>query len=92
MREKAVIDRIVDGRHVVLLVGEGEVERIVGLDSLPQGVREGMWLWVRFEGERLVEAEIDREETEKAAARIKEKLEALRRRGLKGMSPSSPET
>lgn len=85
MKDKAVVDRIVDGLHAVLLVGESEEERIVPLASLPEGVREGMWLEVRFDGETLVEAEIDHEETERVKKRIAAKLEALRRRGLKGM-------
>lgn len=85
MRHKAVVDRIVDGVHAVLLVGEEEAERVVAVDALPQGVAEGTWLWVRFDGDQLVEAEIDHQETQATRARIKAKLELLRRRGLKGM-------
>ena len=85
MRHKAVVDRIVDGVHAVLLVGEEEAERVVAVDALPQGVAEGTWLWVRFHGDQLVEAEIDHQETQATRARIKAKLELLSRRGLKGM-------
>jgi len=85
MRDKAVVDRIVDGRHAVLLVGQEQVERIVDVNCLPQGVREGTWLRVRFEDDHLVEVEIDHQETQESAARIQEKMEALRRRRLKGM-------
>lgn len=85
MWETAVIDRVEEGRLAVLLVGEAEVERIVPVEQLPEGSRPGVWLKVRFDGDVLVEAMIDQEATERAAARVQSKLEALRRRGLKGM-------
>lgn len=80
-----MIDRVEEDRLAVLLVGEKEVERIVPVEQLPEGSRAGVWLKVRFEGDSLVEAVIDEEATQRARARIQEKLEALRRRGLKGM-------
>lgn len=85
MWETAVLDRIEDNRLAVLLVGEEEVERIVPVERLPQGSRAGVWLRVRFDGDTLVEAMINEEATQRAKARIQDKLQALRRRGLKGM-------
>lgn len=79
--QSAVIDRIVDGRYAVLLVGRDEVERIVPKHELPAGVREGTWLKVRFRGDCLVYAVIDKETTEAAAQRIHAKMELLRQRG-----------
>jgi len=82
MTERAVVDRILEGRQAVLLVAEGEVERVVPADRLQTGTREGTWLRVRFEGgELVVEAEVDREETERSRRRIEDKLERLRRGG-----------
>ena len=81
--EKAVVDRIVDKRHVVLLVGENELEKIVSVDKLPPGAGEGTWLRVEFEGDDLVAAEVDAEETEQVKARITAKMERLRQRGRK---------
>jgi hypothetical protein len=81
MTERAVVDRIVEGRQAVLLVGEGEVERVVPVERLPAGAREGAWLRVRFEAGELVEAEVDQDQTEQTRRRIEEKLERLRRRG-----------
>mgnify|MGYP001230767829 FL=1 len=92
MWQQAVIDRIVDGRHAVLLVGEEEVEKVVPRECLPEGSAPGTWLRVRFEGERLVEAVIDEAETERARARVQEKLAALRRRGLRGITGHNPES
>ena len=81
--EKAVVDRIVDKRHAVLLVGENEVEKIVSADKLPPGAGEGTWLRVEFEGDELVAAEVDAEETARVKARITAKMERLRQRGRK---------
>jgi hypothetical protein len=42
--DAAVVDRIEDGRHAVLLVGPAEVELVVDVALLPEGTREGDWL------------------------------------------------
>jgi len=81
--EKAVVDRIVDKRHAVLLVGENELEKIVSVDKLPPGAGEGTWLAVEFEGDELVAVEVDAEETARVKARITDKMERLRQRGRK---------
>lgn len=81
--EKAVVDRIVDKRHAVLLVGENEAEKIVSVDKLPPGAGEGIWLRVEFEGDELVAVEVDAEETARVKARITAKMERLRQRGRK---------
>lgn len=81
MREQAVVDRIVDGIHAVLLVGEEQVERVVPASQLPQGAREGTWLKVCFDGDQLVHVEIDPGLTQAAQARIAEKMDRLRARG-----------
>ncbi len=51
--KKAVIDRIVDGKHAVLLVGENEKEKIVSLETLPLGAKEGMWLKAIIDGDNI---------------------------------------
>lgn len=78
-----MVDRIVDKRHAVLLVDENEVEKIVSVDKLPPGAGEGTWLRVEFEGDELVAAEIDAEETARVKDRITAKMERLRQRGRK---------
>lgn len=79
--EKAVVERIVDGRHAVLHVGEREEEMIVPVERLPEGVNEGLWLRVRREEGELVLAEIDETETDERRVRIREKMRLLRQRG-----------
>jgi len=79
--EKAVVERIVDGEHAVLHMGDDEVERIVPVSSLPDGAEEGTWLMVRFSDGELTEARIDTEETRSRRERISRKMDRLRRRG-----------
>jgi len=75
---KAVIDRF-EGNNAVLSVGEENRQIVVPRKSLPKGIREGVWLQVEVEGDQLISAEIDEEETARMRERIAEKLERLRR-------------
>ena len=84
--EQAVIDRIEDGQHAVLLVGEEEREQIVPVAALPPESKPGSWLRVRFEGARLVSATVDLEETERTRQRISDKLDRVRQRGRNASS------
>ena len=45
---KAVIDRIIDDK-AVLLVDDEEIEVIVPIQLLPDGIKEGTWLQVHFQ-------------------------------------------
>lgn len=78
---RAVLDRIVDNEHAVLLVGPGEVEMIVPRGSLPAGAVEGTWLYVHLDGNRLVSAEVDKRATDATTERVVSKMDLLRRRG-----------
>jgi hypothetical protein len=78
MNTKAVIDRF-EGDKAILLLGE-EQDRLVVLRSfLPNGAKEGDWLKVDVEDDRILGASIDANETAAAKSRIAEKLERLRR-------------
>jgi len=81
--EKAVVDRIVDGRTAVILVGEDERQHHHPADELPEGAQEGTWLRVRVEGAKIVSMEVDQEETDIVRRRIKHKMDKLRTRGPK---------
>ena len=81
MEEKAVIDRVEDGELAVLLVGDAQVERVVAISQLPSGAEPGSWLWVQFEGDQLIAARLDADETEQSRQRIAEKMKRLRERG-----------
>ncbi|HHY21971.1 MAG TPA: DUF3006 family protein [Bacilli bacterium] len=76
---EAVLDRIVDKKYAVLLVGEAEEERVVPLSQLPQGAEEGMrYKLTMIEGEMIAIENID-EDVEQSEA-LKEKLTLLRKR------------
>ncbi len=78
---QAVIDRIVDGKTAVLLVGEEE--RLVHwpADELPEAAKEGTWLRVEMENDTIVSMQVDEEATKSALDRVQSKLERLRQRG-----------
>ncbi len=42
--DRAIVDRIVDGRTAVLLVDPDEVELLLPADVLPEGATEGTWV------------------------------------------------
>lgn len=85
MAEKAVLDRIVDGAHAVLLVGEAEQETIVPVALLPDGARPGAWLQVtRGASGEIVRLTHDVDETAAMRQRIADKLAKLRQRGCGG--------
>lgn len=78
-RELAVVDRVVDGEHAVLLVGDPpERELVVPARELPAEAAGGHWLEIELEGDELRSAEIDPEATERARERVRELLERLR--------------
>ncbi len=63
----------------MLIVGEEENKLVVPRASLPQEGKEGQWLQVEVEDDRLISAVVDEEETANAKQRIAEKLARLRR-------------
>ena len=69
-KQRAVIDRIVDGAFAVLLL-EGGQQITVPMEELPPGSREGIWLLVRLVDGNLVEAELDLKKTAKLKNRLK---------------------
>lgn len=77
----AVLDRIEDAQHAVLLVGDPpEYEFVVSIQRLPEGARAGHWLRVTIDSDQLVSATIDEQATEAAKRRVGSKMEQLQRR------------
>ena len=69
--DAAVVDRIEDGRHAVLLVGPDEVELVLDVALLPDGALEGDWLRVGLTA--------DPERTAVRRADVAARMERLRR-------------
>ncbi len=78
MKTKAVIDRF-EGKTAVLTVGQDERKVEIPLSSLPRACKEGDWLQLELEGEKVLGIEMDPEETNRARKRIEEKMAALLR-------------
>lgn len=76
---EAVLDRIVDGRFAVLLVGEEEEEHMIPMSEMPQGSKEGMKFNLGFIGKDIISIEIMNEEVGKSQV-LNEKLALLRKR------------
>ncbi|MBI2866743.1 MAG: DUF3006 domain-containing protein [Chloroflexi bacterium] len=77
--DMAVIDRI-EGDVAVLLVSRDEREVVAPRAALPTSARPGDWLLVEVEGDRIVRAEVDAQETLHRAERLRHMREMLRRR------------
>lgn len=81
-QEKAVVDRIIDGAHAVLLIGDDETEQVLPTKQLPDHVTEGTWPRVTKDDQgRVAKVEVDENSTAEIEERITSKLEELRRRG-----------
>jgi hypothetical protein len=59
--------------------GKEETRLNVPRTSLPKGSQEGSWLQVELDGDTLLHAQLDPEETARAKARIAEKMDRLLR-------------
>lgn len=81
VHDEAVFERMADNRRAVLLVGDEQRELHVAVEQLPPDASPGCWLQVTISGQRLVEASIDTEQTERVAAHISKQLALLRKRG-----------
>jgi hypothetical protein len=69
--DAAVIDRLEDGRHAVLLVGPDEIELVLDAGLLPAGAGEGDWLRLGLR--------VDEALTAQRRAGVSARLEHLRR-------------
>lgn len=78
---KAVVDRVVDGKYAVLLLGEKEVEKILPIHKLPEGTKEGKILrvFLSTEGE-ITQIEFDDMEEAETRSRIADKMALLKKR------------
>lgn len=76
--KKAVIDRIVDQKHVVLLIGDDEKEVNVSVDILPKGAIEGSIVQVELDDcDQVTKLILDEDETKEAKDRVASMMEKL---------------
>lgn len=79
MKTAAVVDSI-SGDKASILISEEEVERVIPIDVLPEGCKEGDWLQIKMDGDEIVNITLDRETTGNRRASIEKKMEELRKR------------
>ncbi len=73
--DRAVIDRIVDGRTAVLLVGSQEDLLHVPVEALPGGATEGDWLVLDLAA---LIVEVDEERTRRRQEAVEARLDRIR--------------
>jgi hypothetical protein len=77
--DRAVVDRIVDGRTAVLLVGPDEVERLLPVDALPDAAGEGSWVVLDASSEPPIVLRIDEQLTRERLEDLSARLATIRR-------------
>ncbi len=77
--QKAVVDRFVDGKYAVLLIGDKEEELNVSIKELPEGTLEGTWLKVEVADEQLLSAVLDHDKNSVVKKGIQDKMAILKK-------------
>lgn len=77
MRKRAVIDRIVDGEHAVILVGNEEQEIVYPAKELPPAAEEGSVLQVIFINGVIEQIELNETDTEQTRKSVMEQMKRL---------------
>jgi hypothetical protein len=78
--DRAIVDRIVDGRTAVLLVGPAGTELLLATDGLPAGATDGTWVVLDLETEPPCVLRIDERLTDERFHGLSTRLDAIRRR------------
>ncbi|MFN7252363.1 MAG: DUF3006 domain-containing protein [Anaerobacillus sp.] len=77
---RGVIDRFVDGKWAVILVGEEETEYNVQVEQLPMNVKESSVVQVDIVNGAVVKVALLEDETINQQANISKKMEMLKAR------------
>jgi hypothetical protein len=78
--DRGVIDRIVDGRTAVVLVGPEEDELHVPVDALPDGAEASSWVVLDLEVDPPAVTGVDHDRTEARARDVEDRLARVRAR------------
>jgi hypothetical protein len=77
MEKKAVIDRF-EGNLAVIVFEKNEKRMIYLKNNLPKGAKEGDWLLIEIQDDKIIKIDIDFQLKEDAKRRITGKMEKLR--------------
>lgn len=76
---EAVVDRIVDSKHIVLLVEEEEKEYLIPISSLSNHFKEGDWVTVTFDNnDEIIDIQQNETKTIERQKTIQDKMALLR--------------
>lgn len=78
-RDRAVVDRIVDGNTAVLLVGPEGTELHLPAEALPDGATDGTWVVLDLEEPDPAVTAIDHELTDTRAQHLSARLARIRK-------------
>ena len=81
---KGVLDRIVEGKHAVVLVEELGKEYIIDVDRLPDGSKEGVWYDLKIVNNEIIEMKIDDETEAVMEKKISSIMDKLRNKNKSG--------
>ncbi|RKD24575.1 hypothetical protein BEP19_09365 [Ammoniphilus oxalaticus] len=77
--KEAVVDRIVDGKHLVLLIGDEEKECVVPLSKMTEQLKEGDWVTLSFDAnDEIVDITSNPAKTSQKQDSIQAKMAKLR--------------
>jgi hypothetical protein len=77
--DRAVVDRIVDGRTALLLVGPTEAEAHLPVDALPEGTTEGTWVVLDLSVDPPRVIDVDEELTTARREELTRRMDRIRR-------------
>ena len=84
MKKQYTVDEIINSRFAVLLDRKDESIKLdISLTDIPIKVKEGDILNIEFKDNKIVFAEIDKEETKKARKEVKDLIDELKKKSSK---------
>lgn len=80
-KTNAVVDRINDGKHAVILAEEINKEFVLSLADIDVSLREGLWLELTLdEADKIIAIQVDETLTSQKQARVSDVMAQLRKR------------
>ncbi|PYZ91941.1 hypothetical protein CR194_17215 [Salipaludibacillus keqinensis] len=80
MNTLGVIDRMEDNQYAVILAETEGKEFVVNRGELPDGAKEGTWLHLILENEKVINMTIDHDKTMAQKTKIKNQLARIKKK------------
>jgi len=80
-KTNAVVDRINDGKHAVILAEEIKREFVLSLAEIDESLREGLWLELTLdEDDKIIAIQVDEVLTSQKQTKVSDVMAQLRKR------------